>query len=145
MKTLAAIATLGLLLGSSAAMAGAREDIMAADRAFSKLSVEKGVPLAFWTYSARSARLYGQSGPPKVGKAATAPKALPGGKSVLSWSPTAAGASADGTLGWSDGVWKLTGPDGTDTGHYLTVWVREDGQWRMQADMGTTDPRPKAP
>ena len=112
--------------------------VMAADRAFSQLSVEKGAAFAFWTYTAKDGRLYSKSGPPRIGRAAKAP--LPkADQTVLSWEPTAGAVSDDGKLGWTDGTWKRAGKDGTQTGHYLTVWVKENDQWKVQADMGTTD------
>jgi hypothetical protein len=117
-------------------------DVMVADRAFSALSVEKGVPYAFWFYASRTARLYGEHGGPRIGKAATAPKPDTSGPK-LTWAPTAGAVSADGKMGWTDGAWTLAGKDGTDTGHYVTVWVKEDGAWKVQADIGTTDLRGK--
>ncbi len=136
------LAVAAILIAASAVPALAAESaVMAADRAFSKLSVEKGQPYAFWFNSSKSARFYGPSGPPKIGKAAKAPPVADAQDSVLSWEPTA--GAADGKLGWTDGVWKLTGAKGNRTGHYLTVWVKEDGVWKVQADIGTTDPAPK--
>jgi hypothetical protein len=120
--------------------AGSRDEVLAADRAFSKLSVAKGSAYAFWFNVARDGRLYGSSGPPTIGKAAAAkdlPTATDMHQTVLSWEPTAAGAND--RLGWTDGRWSQSGPHGTIRGHYLTVWVKEDGQWKVQADMGTTD------
>jgi hypothetical protein len=64
---------------------------------------------------------------------------------VLSWAPTAGAVSADGAMGWTDGTWKQVSPKGTKTGHYVTVWVKEGGQWKMQVDIGNTDLEPKAP
>jgi len=115
--------------------------VMVADRAFSALSVEKGIPYAFWFYSSKTARLYGAHGGPRIGKAQAAPKPDTSGPK-LTWAPTAGAVSGDGKMGWTDGTWTLAGKDGTDTGHYVTVWVKEDGMWKVQADIGTTDIRP---
>ena len=122
----------------------ADNDVMAADRAFSKLSVEKGEAFAFWTYSSKSARMYGPSGPPQIGRAAKAPPAEKG-EATLSWAPTAGAVSEDGKMGWTDGAWKMSGARGTLTGHYVTVWVKEDGAWKVQADIGTAEPPPGPP
>jgi len=116
-------------------------NVMVADRAFSALSVEKGIPYAFWFYSSKTARLYGAHGGPRIGKAQAAPKPDTSGPK-LTWAPTAGAVSGDGKMGWTDGTWTLAGKDGTDTGHYVTVWVKEDGMWKVQADIGTTDIRP---
>ena len=140
MRSWAAVMVLTVL---SAPALAADNEVMAADRAFSALSVEKGAAFAFWTYTAKSGRMYGMSGPPKLGRSAKAP--LPKkDEAVLNWEPTAGAVSGDGRLGWTDGTWKLAAKDSLRTGHYLTVWVKEDGQWKVQADMGTTD-IPKKP
>lgn len=138
MKTLALAAALTLTALPALA---ADNEVMAADRAFSKLSAEKGEAYAFWFYSSRTARMYGPSGPPQIGRAAKAPP-VERGEATLTWAPTAGAVSGD--LGWTDGTWKLSGDKGTVTGHYVTVWVKEDGQWKVQADMGTADPPPDA-
>jgi ketosteroid isomerase-like protein len=140
-----------------AAHAGPKDDLMAADRAFSQLSVDKGSNAAFLAYLAEDGRLFGTGNErPILGKA-EAIKRYSGPKSanadprlnVLSWEPDAAGVSKDGGLGWTDGHWVYeTGPDDYGrrhhlTGHYLTVWVKDAaGAWKVQADMGTTDPKP---
>ena len=140
MRSWAAVMVLTVL---SAPALAADNEVMAADRAFSALSVEKGADFAFWTYTAKSGRLYGVSGAPKLGRSTKAPLPEKDG-AVLSWEPTAGAVSGDGQLGWTDGTWKLAAKDSLRTGHYLTVWVKEDGQWKVQADMGTTD-IPKKP
>ncbi|HSS14516.1 MAG TPA: hypothetical protein VLL04_11515 [Rhizomicrobium sp.] len=134
-----------LLLAASPAQAAPADAVMAADRAFSALSMEKGTAYAFWFYSARTGRFYAAGGGgPRTGKSTAAPKTDPTASTKLSWEPTAGGVAGDGTQGWTDGVWKRVGPDGVRTGHYLTVWIKEDGSWKVQADMGTADPGPKA-
>jgi hypothetical protein len=131
-----------LLLAPLPAMA-ADNEVMAADRAFSALSVEKGVPYAFWFCSSKTTRQYGQHGGPQIGRDAKPPKQVHDTGTVLSWAPIAGAVSADGRMGWTDGAWKRITPKGTATGHYVTVWVKEDGQWKMQVDIGNTDLKAK--
>ncbi len=121
----------------------ADNDVMAADRAFSALSVEKGVPYAFWFYSSATTRQYGAHSGPRIGRDAAAPKPVHDTINVLSWAPVAGAVSADGKMGWTDGVWKQTSAKGTATGHYVTVWVKQDGAWKMQVDIGNTDLKAK--
>ena len=130
------------LLVSAPAFA-ADNEVMAADRAFSALSVEKGVPYAFWFYSSKTTRQYGAHGGPQIGREAKPPKQVHDTTDVLSWAPVAGAVSADGKMGWTDGTWKQTGAKGTATGHYVTVWVKEDGAWKMQVDIGNTDLKAK--
>ena len=122
----------------------ADNDVMAADRAFSALSVAKGVPYAFWFYSSKTTRQYGEHGGPQIGREAKAPAEIHSTTSVLSWAPVTGAVSADGKMGWTDGTWKQVSPKGTQTGHYVTVWVKEDGAWKMQVDIGNTDLPAKA-
>jgi ketosteroid isomerase-like protein len=142
LKTILAAAA--FVLTATTAFADGRDDVMMADRAFSSLSVAKGSNAAFLAFIADDARLFGNSGPPTVGKAAIAatfakdvqnPRAA-----ALSWEPDAAGISADGDLGWTDGHWLYrSGKKAPVTGHYMTVWVKRGGAWKVQADMGTVD------
>jgi ketosteroid isomerase-like protein len=139
------------------AQAGPREDLIAADQAFSRLSVDKGSNAAFLAYLADDGRIFGTGNELPIYGKAEAIKRFADPKSgngdprlnVLSWEPDAAGASADGGLGWTDGHWVFeSGPDDIGrrhyiTGHYLTVWKKDAaGVWKVQADMGTTDPKP---
>ena len=62
-------------------------------------------------------------------------------KYCLGWTPDTGGVSADGTLGWTEGHFTRTGPDVSATGHYVTVWVKENGVWKVRADLGNTDPK----
>jgi hypothetical protein len=133
-----ALLAAALLLTPLPALA-ADNDVMAADRAFSALSVEKGVPYAFWFYSGKTTRQYGEHGGPQIGREAKAPKEIHSTTNVLSWAPVAGAVSADGKMGWTDGTWKQMTPKGTQTGHYVTVWVKEDGAWKMQVDIGNID------
>jgi hypothetical protein len=136
MKTLAFAAA---LVATALPGFAADNEVMAADRAFSALSVEKGVPYAFWFYSGKTTRQYGEHGGPQIGREAKAPAEIHSTTSVLSWAPVAGAVSADGKMGWTDGTWKQVSPKGTQTGHYVTVWAKQDGQWKMQVDIGNTD------
>jgi hypothetical protein len=62
-------------------------------------------------------------------------------KIKIGWVPDTGGVSADGTLGWTEGHFTRTGPGVRETGHYMTVWVKEQGRWKVRADLGNTDPK----
>jgi hypothetical protein len=155
MRTILARLTAATLLASPAA-ADARSDLLAADQAFSALSVANGSNAAFLAYLADDGRVFGTGNQaPIFGKAEAAKRFADLAKdngdpktNVLSWVPDNAEASKDGTFGYTDGHWLFEGaPDakGTGlrlTGHYMTVWRNIGGSWKVAADMGTTDPKP---
>lgn len=144
----AAIALLPVL-----AHAGAKDDVIATDKAFSELSVAKGSNTAFLIYMADDARIFGTGNEPSIhGKAEAAKRFRISGNgdpklNVLSWVPDYAEVSRDGTLGYSDGHWLFEGGDGKGgrlhlTGHYVTVWRNVGAKWKVVSDIGTTDPKP---
>lgn len=152
MKRIFLAAAAGVLL-PMLAHAGALEDILATDKAFSELSVAKGSNDAFLAYMADDARIFGTGNePPIFGKAAAAKRFETSGNgdpkiNVLSWTPDHADVSGDGTLGYSDGHWLFEGADGKGgrlhlTGHYVTVWRKTGKDWKLISDIGTTDPEP---
>lgn len=137
------------MMAAGSALAGPKDEIIAADKAFSTLSVAKGSNEAFLAYLADDGRLFGTGGEaPILGKAEAAERFKTSGNgdpktNILSWVPDHAEVSADGTLGYSDGHWTFTAPKARATGHYVTVWRKTGGQWKVIADMGTTDPQKK--
>ena len=146
MSRFLASVTLALLV-STAAVAGAADDIMAADKTFSALSVAKGSNAAFLAYITDDARVFGTGNEaPILGKAEAVKRFAKSGNgdpktNVLSWVPDHAEVSKDGTVGYSDGHWLFEAPKTRLTGHYMTVWRKVGGQWKVIADMGTTDPK----
>jgi ketosteroid isomerase-like protein len=141
------------VLLAAAAGAAPKDDILAADRAFSALSAEKGAHAAFLAYITDDVRLFDGTHPPLIGKAAVAAyyaseeKADPA-KRRLEWTPAEAEVSPDGILGWTRGTWVFESPksDGTSlrlTGYYVTAWRRQsDGTYKVCLDIGGAD-RPK--
>jgi hypothetical protein len=135
------------LVLATPALAGPKEDIAAADKAFSALSVAKGSNVAFLATLADDGRLFGTGNePPIFGKAAAAQRFTKSGNgdpkfNVLSWVPDNVEVSKDGTLGYSDGHWRFAAPKLRLTGHYVTVWRNIGGVWKVIADMATTDPK----
>lgn len=132
--------------------AAPKDDMLAADRAFSAMSLEKGNHAAFLAYMTDDVRLYQGDHPPILGKAAAAAsfaaeeKADPTYKSQkLVWSPLEAEASPDGALGYTRGTWTFTAPKTggatfTLTGYYVTEWRREaDGRYKFCLDIGGAD------
>jgi hypothetical protein len=133
---------------ATAAMAGPKEDLMAVDRAFAHTSIEKGYDEAYIAYLAQDGQTFTGATPIKNKADAVARYKDPKNsrrdpKIKIIWEPDTGGVSADGTLGWTEGHSSHTGPGVSSTGHYMTVWVKEGGAWKVRADMGNTDPKPK--
>jgi len=138
-----------LVIFAAAAGAGPKEDMLAADRAFSALSVAQGAHRAFLAAMTDDVQLFTGAHPPLLGKSAVAAyyaedeKTDPTHKSQrLEWTPIAAEASADGSLGVTRGTWvfAIPGPDGAVrqlTGYYVTTWRRQgDGTYKFCLDIG---------
>lgn len=52
------------------------------------------------------------------------------------YEPADAHVSADDTMAWAIGAYKLTAPDGeVDIGKYTSVWERIDGEWKNVVEM----------
>ena len=143
---LAAVAALAIA-GTLPAFATPKDDLMAVDRAFARASLEKGYDQAYIANLAVDGQTFTGASPIKSKADAIArfndpkrPHADPKIKST--WEPDTGGVSADGTLGWTEGHSSHTGPGVSTTGHYMTVWVKENGTWKVRADMGNTDPKP---
>jgi len=141
-----------VMLASSAANAAPKDELMAADKAFSDLSAAQGAHAAFLACMADDVRLYEGEHPPIIGKTAAAAyyakaeQADPGYKNQrLEWTPVEAEASPDGVLGWTRGTWIFTAkkPDGGTvklTGYYVTEWRRQaDGRYKFELDIGGAD------
>jgi hypothetical protein len=138
-----------LIVITTPVLAGPKEDLLAVDRAFAKMSLEKGYDEAYIANLATDGQTFTGAAPIKSKADAVAryndpkhPRRDP--KIKITWVPDTGGVSADGTLGWTEGHSSHNGPDVHDTGHYMTVWVKEGGVWKVRADMGSTDPK-KAP
>jgi hypothetical protein len=138
---------LSILYASAPAMAGAKEDLLAVDRAFARMSLEKGYDQAYIANLAQDGQTFTGATPIKNKADAVRrlgdPKAPHSDPRVkITWVPDTGGVSADGTLGWTEGHSSHVGPSISTTGHYMTVWVRENGAWKVRADIGSTDPKP---
>ena len=101
--------------------------------------------MAFAEWAAPDAVTFAASGELNVGPARIG-AALAGDASDWQWGAVAAGAAADGSLGWTVGQATITSKSGTGApevyrGKYLTLWRRmPDGAIRFIADGGS--PRP---
>ncbi len=136
------------LLASGIALAGPKEDMMATDRAFAAMSLEKGAHAAFLAYMTDDVRLFDGAHPPIIGKKAVADyyaknPSPPGAR--LDWTPMEAQVSAAGDLGYTRGTWVASGKKkGGDayrlTGYYVTGWQKQpNGSYKFMLDIGGAD------
>ena len=115
-----------------------------AEKAFSTLSVEKGMKVAFLAYLADDGIVYRPG--PILGRDSWKRRSNPAG--TLIWEPSYAEVSAYGDLGLSTGPWEFRPPDSTGGptgyGQFVSVWRRheEDGPWMVAVDLGISHPKP---
>lgn len=137
---------------TSFALAGAEEEMLAADRAFAAMAVEKGAPAAFAAYAAEDVRMFPGGSQPYAGRDQMIERYAdwPEG-AVLEWSPVEAIAAPGGDFGFTWGRYIYTrrseaGEENVTHGKYISVWRKEpDDAWKFVADIGNANPDPAAP
>jgi ketosteroid isomerase-like protein len=117
---------------------------VAAERAFCKVSTEKGTRQAFLAYLADDGIIF-RPGPVEGRKWWSERPDPPG---VLTWEPAFADVSRAGDLGYTTGPWEFREKSASDPpvafGQYVTVWRRQpDGSWRVALDTGTSHQKPE--
>ena len=121
----------------------ARAGLLNVDREFSKASADQGAREAFLLYAAKDVRLFRNDHFPFVGKTAAA-DALAPITAEWSWTPSFAGVSVSGDLGYSYGIYELRDKSGagsvSERGNYARVWKKVDGAWKLVVDVA--DPLP---
>jgi ketosteroid isomerase-like protein len=56
---------------------------------------------------------------------------------TLTWNPTHAEASKDGTSGYTYGTYEARNGDRVSHGMYLTIWRKVGGKWKVVMDTGS--------
>jgi ketosteroid isomerase-like protein len=125
------------------------DSLVASERAFSALSVEKGMRDAFLAYLADDAVIFRPL--PMNGRTSWESRGpVPG---TLIWEPSFAEVSVDKDLGYTTGPWEYrppadsTGkvsPDAIAYGHFVSVWQRQPkGPWKVVIDLGCSHGKPE--
>ncbi len=125
-------------------------ELIAADKAFSAMSTEKGMAKAFVQYASDDVVKLRDKQLPILNKEDLKKWLGDEGKEdfVLSWEPTKADIAQSGDLGYTFGNWllKTKTSDGKDTvvyGNYVSIWKKQaDGTWKYVLDGGNTTPKP---
>lgn len=134
-----------LLLGLAApapATASRVEALIEAERAFSAMSVEKGMKEAFLANLAGDAVVFA---PLPVNARKTWQERTPP-RGTLVWEPHFVELASAGDLGFSMGPWeRRPAPGAADTavlvGHFVSVWRRQaEGAWKVVLDAGISHP-----
>jgi ketosteroid isomerase-like protein len=128
----------------------AQESLVATERAFAKLSVERGVRASFIEYFADDGIGFNPR-PYNVKETLSnrpAPPTPP--PTVLNWAPIAGGISQAGDLGWNTGPTLVedTSPEKRPSRHgmFFSVWKKQpNGNWRVVLDVGISTPAAVAP
>ena len=138
--TLLVLAACGTRQTPRKASQKAFEELVEAERAFSRASMEQGMKQAFMAWLSDSALVF--SPVPRNGKEVHA--SSPDVPGLLSWRPQWAVVSADGNLGFVSGPWAFgrsgAPADSLMHGHFVSVWKREKAGWRVILDGGITHP-----
>jgi ketosteroid isomerase-like protein len=117
--------------------------LVAAERDFARLGVERGTREAFLTYLAPDALLFRPR--PEPGRAHWEKRPEP--NAIRSWEPAFASTSRAGDLGYTTGPWVLTRRGEAKAppahGQFVSIWRREaGGDWRVVIDLGIVHARP---
>ena len=118
-----------------------RSGLLDIERKFSQASAELGARESFLLYAARDVRLFRNDHFPFVGKMAAA-DALAPVTAEWTWTPSFAGVSISGDLGYTYGTYELRGKAGaiSERGNYARVWKKLLGDWKLVIDVA--DPLP---
>lgn len=134
--------TLSLILAGAAAaqqpssLQAGFDSLVAAERAFAKLSEAKGIKESFLANIADDAVIFRPG--PVPGKTWLAEHPNP--QALLVWHPVYAEIARSGDLGWTTGPYEITVKGEKGYGQYSTVWKQVDGQWKFVADLGIETP-----
>lgn len=138
------VVLMSFLFTAATAAAADLKSLVEAERAFSRLSAEKGIRTAFLANLAPDAVVFRPTPVPGRDAYQKLAAEVP---ARLTWRPTFADISRAGDLGYTTGPYELR-PNGEGTGapsygHFVSVWrVQPDGSWKVVIDVGNSHPRP---
>jgi len=149
MKFLSISTVVALLFGWSRLFAavpgggGTAESLATAEKAFARESVEKGMRTAFLNVLSDEGVVFDPGPGAQNGrKVWEAKKESP---AVLEWGPVLAVVASSGDLGYTTGPWnyrKMPNEKPRAFGEFVSVWRRENGNWKLLCDVGSDHPVP---
>lgn len=127
--------------------AQALREMVDTERAFSRMSEEKGTREAFSAFIADDGILFRPRA--VVGKKWMQEHPMPPSQTrpLLTWQPIYAFMSRSGDLGYTTGPWQykndIKDAKPSAFGNFMTVWKKQaDGHWRFVLDLGISNPEP---
>lgn len=118
------------------------QKMIATERAFAQMSLDKGTKTAFLSYFAPTGVTF-QNNEPTNGQAHW--QKQPEDKGKLQWIPVYGNISTSGDLGYDTGPWAYytnkTDAKAYANGSFITVWRKQnDGTWKVALDLGVGHP-----
>jgi ketosteroid isomerase-like protein len=136
------VAAAAVLCLALADMPPALTSLIDAERAFAKMSVDKGTREAFLQNLADESLLFTPG--PTPGKMYY--RNRPQMPQQLRWAPEFADVSAAGDLGYTSGPWEISktaSEPATGFGHFNSIWrIQKDGSWKVEVDLGVQHEKP---
>lgn len=128
---------------------GTLEDLFNAERAFARDATERGIRAAFLAHFAADGVDFRPSPGVMRERVLARPAPVDPLALLLDWSPQAGAVARSGDLGFTTGPYALSSPRDphapTRYGYFLSVWKRENGQWRVAIDAGVATPAAPPP
>jgi ketosteroid isomerase-like protein len=142
-------AAVGIAIFMAAGLIGAQsssrslQTLIEVERAFSRLSEEKGTREAFLTYLADDSVVFLPRPVPGRKAYEEAPADSP---TLLTWEPAYAEVSPAGDLGYTTGPYQAGDRNNASAaprfGHYVSIWQKQpNGLWRVVLDIGIRHPQ----
>jgi len=123
------------------------QKMVATERAFSATSARIGVRDSFIQYFAPNGVMFAPGPVNAHQELSRQPKLNGRARATLTWYPTLAEISRDGSLGYSTGPYFITDTatkKKTYNGHFFSLWRRQpNGEYRVILDIGTPNKSPK--
>lgn len=147
-RTICLISLFSLFFQSPLQASG--NEILAVDKAFSQMSIEQGERAAYAHYLSKNAVSLENDKLPDIGRdhiLSTFADPTAGPVAEAEWNPMGGKVAASGDMAYTWGTFVVYRPidDGTKQayhGKYTTVWIKEDGDWKIAVDIGNDSPGP---
>jgi len=119
------------------------QSLVDAEWAFINMAREKNTRDAFITFLADSAVTFGAA--PRKGKTHLEKQSVD--ETWLYWEPEYSDIDASGNFGFNTGPWEFrksrSSGEALAYGHFISVWQKENGAWRVIIDIGIAHTKPE--